>query len=130
MCSFRTKRLSCKFFQGRNQCSECERYAAELEYSHADLYYQMKFFKFIFDTETFKNYYKDDSGKNLDWKLLMEGALLWLDLFFCCLAEIVNVLRGNKEMATGLNQLKEYVNKSLRNNTYGIVDLDVLFRNF
>ncbi len=40
------------------------------------------------------------------------------------------MLRGNKEMATGLNQLKEYVNKSLRNNTYGIVDLDVLFRNF
>lgn len=62
MCSFRTKRISCKFFNGKTQCGECERYAAELEYSHADLYYQMKFFKFIFDIETFKNFYKDDAG--------------------------------------------------------------------
>ena len=63
MCSFRTKRISCKFFHGKTQCSECERYAAELEYSHADLYYQMKFFKFIFDTETYKCFYKDDASK-------------------------------------------------------------------
>lgn len=106
MCSFRTKRISCKFYQGRTQCSECERYAAELEYSHADLYYQMKFFKFIFDIETFKNYYKDDS------------------------VEITNMLRGNKELTNGLNQLRDFVNKSLKSNTYGIVDLDSLFRHF
>ena len=62
MCSFRTKRLSCKFFNGRAQCIECEKYAAPLEYSDSDLYYQMKFFKFIFDVDSFKNYYKDDSG--------------------------------------------------------------------
>jgi hypothetical protein len=64
MCSCRTKRISCKFFQGRPQCIECERYSAWLEYSHSDLYYQMKFFKFIFDVDAYKNYYKDDAGRN------------------------------------------------------------------
>ncbi len=63
MCSFRTKRISCKFFSGKPQCIECEKYNATLEYSHADLFYQMRFFRFIFDTEGFKNYYKDDAGK-------------------------------------------------------------------
>ena len=62
MCSFRTKRLSCKFFHGRPQCIDCERYTACLEYSHSDLYYQIKFFRFIFDIENFKNYYKDDAS--------------------------------------------------------------------
>ena len=62
MCSFRTKRMSCKFVKGVPQCIECERYATTLEYSHSDLYYQMKFFKFIFDIDAYKNYYKDDSG--------------------------------------------------------------------
>ena len=65
MCSFRTKRLSCKFVRGIPQCIECERYATMLEYSHSDLYYQMKFFKFIFDIDAYKNYYKDDAGKIL-----------------------------------------------------------------
>jgi len=104
MCSFRTKRISCKFFHGKTQCSECERYAAELEYSPADLYYQMKFFKFIFDTETYKSFYKDDA------------------------TEITNLLRSNKELTNGMNQLKEFTNKYLRNNAYGVVNLDELFR--
>jgi DNA polymerase alpha subunit A len=66
MCSFRTKRISCKFFHGKPQCIECEKYNAALEYSHADLFYQMRFFRFIFDTEGFKNYYKDDAGMALE----------------------------------------------------------------
>ena len=106
MCSFRTKRISCKFFQGRAQCGECERYGSDFEYSHADLYYQMKFFKFIFDADTFRSYYKDES------------------------IEITNMLRSNKDLQNGLNQLKEFVNKSLKTNTYGIVDLDIMFKRF
>ncbi len=106
MCSFRTKRLSCKFFNGRPQCIECERYATDLEYSHADLFYQMKFFKFIFDSENYKNYYKDDS------------------------IEVVNLLRNNKELANGLNQLRDFVNKTLKMNTYGQVNLNDLFKKF
>ena len=62
MCSFRSKRVSCKFFHGKPQCIECEKYNATLEYSHADLYYQMRFLRFVFDTEGYKNYYKDDAG--------------------------------------------------------------------
>ncbi len=57
--------------------------------------------------------------------------LFFFVLFFGLLiGEIVNILKSNKDMANGLNQLKEYVNKSLKNNTYGVVDLDILFRNF
>ena len=65
MCSFRTKRISCKFANGRPQCIECERYATAMEYRDADLYYQMKFFKFIFDIDAYKNYYKDDASTEL-----------------------------------------------------------------
>jgi len=129
MCSYRTKRISCKFFNGKPQCIECERYATALEYSHSDLYYQMKFFKFIFDAETYKNFYKDDAG------------ILFFYLFFCYLncfltnyltkknkAEVTNLLRSNKELNSGLSQLKEFVNKSLRINSFGLVSLNELFR--
>ena len=50
-------------------------------------------------------------------------------LFFLLLkAEITNLLRSNKELATGLNQLKEHVSKKLKNNTYGVVNLTDLFK--
>jgi DNA polymerase alpha subunit A len=104
MCSFRTKRLSCKFVKGKAQCVECERYATCLEYTDSDLYYQMKFFKFIFDIEAYKNYYKDDA------------------------VEIANLLRSKRELTNGLNQLKEHANKKLKNNVYGKVNLSDLFK--
>lgn len=62
MCSYRSKRISCKFNGGKPLCIECEKSFAHLEYSHSDLYYQMKFFKFMFDIDAYKNYYKDDGG--------------------------------------------------------------------
>lgn len=37
------------------------------------------------------------------------------------------MLRNNKEVASGLNQLRDYVNKSLKMNAYGLVDLNSLF---
>ena len=104
MCSFRTKRISCKYFHGKTQCIECEKYNATLEYTDADLYYQMRFFRFIFDVESYKNYYKDDA------------------------AEVTNLVRNNKELQLGLLQLREHVNKKLKNNAYGIVSLTDLFK--
>ncbi|CAF0727616.1 unnamed protein product [Brachionus calyciflorus] len=106
MCSFRTKRISCKFFHGRPQCVECERYSAWLEYSHSDLYYQMKFFKFIFDIDAYKNCFKDDA------------------------IDVTNLIRNNKDLEKSLNQLREHVNKKLKNNTFGIVNLTQLFKHF
>lgn len=104
MCSCRTKRISCKFFQGRPQCIDCERYAVSEEYGHADLYYQMRFYKFIFDAEAFKSYYKDDSP------------------------EIAGMLKSNKDLANGLAQLREFVAKRLKLNAYGTVSFGELFR--
>ncbi|RNA18984.1 DNA polymerase alpha catalytic subunit [Brachionus plicatilis] len=106
MCSFRTKRISCKYFHGKPQCVECERYATCMEFSHSDLYYQMKFFKFIFDHEAYKNCFKDD------------------------LIDVTNLIRNNKELEKALNQLKEHVHKKLKNNSFGIVNLTQLFKFF
>ena len=63
LCGCRTKRISCKFSNGKPLCIDCERNTASLDYSHDDLYFQMKFFKFIFDVDAYKNYYKDEAGK-------------------------------------------------------------------
>ena len=106
MCSFRTKRISCKYFHGKPQCVECERYSACLEFSHSDLYYQMKFFKFIFDHEAYKNCFKED------------------------MIDVTNLIRNNKELEKSLNQLKEHVHKKLKNNSFGTVNLTQLFKFF
>ena len=41
--------------------------------------------------------------------------------------DITNLMRNNKDLTAGLNQLKEFVNKSLKINAYGLVDLNNLF---
>ncbi len=104
LCQYRTKRLSCKLFGGRVQCIECERYNASLEYAHSDLYYQMRFFRFLFDLDAFKSFYKDDA------------------------LEITNMMRNNKEMNSALNQLKDHVNKKLKMNSFGVVNMTDLFK--
>ena len=104
MCSFRSKRISCKFAHGKPVCVECERYGAELEYTHAVLYYQIKFYKFIFDTDAYKSYYKND------------------------VAEINALLRHHSELSASLAQLKEQVERKLRKNAYGSVNLTEMFK--
>ena len=104
MCSFRSKRISCKFAHGKPVCVECERYGAELEYTHADLYYQMKFFKFVFDVDAYKFYYKDD------------------------VADINGFLRHHSELPAALAILKEQVDRKLRHNAYGSVNLTEIFK--
>jgi hypothetical protein len=44
------------------------------------------------------------------------------------LAEIVSLLRNNKELANALNQIKDHVHKRIKNNEYGIVNLTELFK--
>lgn len=42
--------------------------------------------------------------------------------------EITNLVRANKELQTALNQLKEHVNKKIKLNAFGMVDLTQLFK--
>lgn len=78
LCSFRTKRISCKFFHNKPQCIECEKYNATLEYSHADLFNQLRFLRFLFDSDAYKSSFKDDAGKTL-YKVLRINGFLTFD---------------------------------------------------
>lgn len=64
MCLFRTKRISSNFNEDKSICVECKKNSVNLEYGHNELYYQMRFFKFIFDLEAHKSYFEIDKSKN------------------------------------------------------------------
>ena len=64
MCAQRTKRISYKFSSYKSNCIECDRSAASLEYPHVDLYNQMKFFKYIFDADMYRNVNKTEQLSN------------------------------------------------------------------
>lgn len=72
ICAHRTKRLSSKFTNYKPNCIECDRYTTSLEYTHADLYNQMRYLKFLFDADSHKNLYRIDTQLNSDLNLALK----------------------------------------------------------
>jgi hypothetical protein len=104
MCAQRTKRLSYKFSGYKSNCIECDRSTTSLDYAHIDLYNQMKFFKYIFDADAYKNIYKTEFSSQ-------QASL-------------------NSDLNIGLKELKDFSWARIKRNAYGIVNLKTLFCNF
>ena len=102
MCAHRTKRLSYKFSNYKSNCIECDRSTTSLDYTHSDLYNQMKFFKYIFDVDAYRNVYKTEFNHS--------------------------VLSNDLNIA--LKDLKEFSSTRIKRNAYGIVNLKTLFSYF
>jgi hypothetical protein len=102
MCAHRTKRLSYKFTSYKSNCIECDRSTTNLEYAHIDLYNQMRYYKYIFDVDAYRNIYKNDFSQSN-------------------LSNDVNI---------GLKELKDFASARIKRNAYGIVNLKALFSSF
>ena len=103
MCVHRTKRLSCKFSSYKPNCMECDKSPASLEYQHADLYNQMRYFKYLFDVDTYTNIYKADIN-------------------------VINAnLNSNQDMTNALKDLRDFIATRIKKNTYGVVNFKSIF---
>lgn len=103
MCAHRTKRLSYKFTNYKSNCIECDRSTTSLEYAHIDLYNQMKFFKYIFDVDAYRNINKNEFSQ--------QASL-------------------SSDLNIGLKDLRDFLSARIKRNAYGIVNLKAIFSNF
>ena len=97
ICVYRTKRISCKFANYKPMCVECDKNAYYLEYPHADLYYQLRYFKYLFDVESYKSTFRAEFKMN------------------------------NADYLCQLKDLKEFVMNKLKKNSCGFVKMKSLF---
>ncbi|CAH1781279.1 unnamed protein product [Owenia fusiformis] len=98
-CGARTRRVSLQFHRGHPVCTSCNRATMHPEYTDFHLYIQLSYYQFLFDLEKARNYNKD---KNVPSKVL-------------------------SDCSEPYRQLKQHVDRKLRESAYSQVNLNKLF---
>ena len=109
----RTRYVSSLLENEKQYCKECKSFTMILEYSHSDLFNQIKLYKYIFDSNSIQNTGLCDPGN-----FFFSFKIIFKINFFKL---IIDVLKK-------LEELKDFVDtKYLKRNAYNFFNTKVLF---